>query len=655
MATKKRRRNPARRRELARPDAEELRAARVRQAFRLAREQRELVVMQDDPQPAIAMPQCQGPGRRSAPEYDFIFRRPLELIDFSLQIPADFTIACVRVVGARLSLGADFRYRQRWSLRHLLIGDLASSIALAPGETLTLTIKKTQRTQFSENTVQSSESLNSFESSVVDKDVLNVARSTSNTQQWHVDGNANLSLGGVFSLGASSGLSRSTTDTSNSTAEHISEATQKTTKRLQTLQKVEVARQSENLLETAEKRTITNPYRDRSLTLNVFELAKEFFVTTGIDEIRPTIILEITDLQFDWDFVVTHGDFLDQTLLDRKAAAELQEVLANVQAPHGPSQLDKAKRIVSLAFQFLYDVASMFGLDVEPTMPGVVLPLGPPRRDFIADCFLASNNDSGLSDGINNALGRTFAALNYYYRVREFLKTQPGQLDELEIDLAVSLADAVRDEWTATSQDDVRDVMDGDNFSEIFRRLPGFLAIIDGLVKPLLKPLEEEREAKAAADRADYVIGRVIAHLGCNKAYYVRKFLQYLSEQTGMFAFGTALRTALANVQVAVGADALELFPPESGFLDGFQFVAPHRDRFTPADGAAFIDGIRTPGGPAEIVNFVESRLAELIVPTDGVHIEPAAGDCILRDVPDPVENVEADVSIRAGVAAANP
>src|SRR5690242_918998 len=169
----------------------------------------DLTLEEEDDGPPTRTEICAPVGTREPVEYQFVYRNPLELLQLVNLAPVQsrHTLACTPILSGVISIGADLRYNQTWRFRELRVGDISSSMALAPGETVTLNIKKTQRIQLNQTTVESSESLDSFESSLVDKDVLNVTRSTTRTQQWHVDGNASLSLGGVFQIGSSGGVS----------------------------------------------------------------------------------------------------------------------------------------------------------------------------------------------------------------------------------------------------------------------------------------------------------------------------------------------------------------------------------------------------------------------------------------------------------------
>lgn len=623
---------------------------------------------------ASRMESCEMLTDRHAPEYQFDFRLPFELVRLlDLPLPnfnPPLSVSCVPILAGRLSIAVDLRYAQIWAFQRLCIADLASSIALAPSEKLTLTIKKTQRTQLTESTLQSSESLDSTESSIVDKDVLNIQRSTANTMQWRVDGSASVSLLGIFNLGGGGGIAGSSQSSSNTVIEQISEATEKSVRRVQALQKIEVARQSELTLDESQTRVIENPYHDRSLTLHVYELAKQFSVSTALAEIRPVMILEITNLDLTRDFVLAQGEFLDAELLDRSLAAELKEALAAVREPVGTSHRILARRYARLAFHFLFEAPNIFNLDNSNAAEN--------------DPWLSFDDDEGFEDACANQAGRMFMILGTFLRLQAEIYRQPPfvppapplsqfppnwmgpsrQGHDLEVEIAVALADALRDEWKALPPEAIEDLTDTGDRSEILRRVPGFLSMVDGLLKPLLKPLEEERAAAEARNRAEDVIDRVERHLGCNKAFYTQRFLDNMWRRTHGYTLGDTYCRAIRSGQVPgllanQIEEFLQTFNPRLGFLDGFQFVVPLHHAVGVNAGLAFIENMTgtpnsSPGSSGPLghlhlpIDSFRTDVRDLTIPADGFHLEPIGGSCVLRDVPNSGSSVSTNISIQA-------
>jgi hypothetical protein len=97
-------------------------------------------------EPAAEFPACEPPDIRTPPSFLIPYRRSvlIDPIPISLGDPVEgvplIQIACVEVGsgGVDLTAGVSVTLEQRWNLMRTALGDLASVIALAPGEDLTL-------------------------------------------------------------------------------------------------------------------------------------------------------------------------------------------------------------------------------------------------------------------------------------------------------------------------------------------------------------------------------------------------------------------------------------------------------------------------------------------------------------------------------------
>ncbi|NUO52340.1 MAG: hypothetical protein HOV80_26105 [Polyangiaceae bacterium] len=568
-------------------------------------------------------------------EYRFTYRNFIPLMDVVSDALMDaatrggrLALGGAIVEEAGLSYAADLRFLQLWQLVGTHIGDLGSVVALAPGEETSLNIKKTQRTSFTRSVVDSSESMTSKESTQIDKDVMNVARSTTKANQWRVDSTATVSIGGVGSLSVSAGYSESTSSTINTSLQRISEATQKSAEQLKSLQKTEVTQSHEVTDETEARRRIANPYRDRSLMLNVFDLYKEFRVDTSLVEIRPSLVIEIPSLRLDRDFALGNADFLESKILDGALLEELRSALQTVQRPIGDLPENEASDLAQEALRLLF---------VEPHVIGDVA--SGPNWSIIESLDSMGN---ALDDAVSNHFGTAYTTLVFYHRFYQGLSAEDRA--RWAIRIAVTLSDSIGAMWSTAEAGDLVNVLDRNNPTELLRRVSGFLSMVDKLLKPLLVPPEDARLAQDARERAEFVLARVVAHLESYQDYYVQHYLEYVFRRTE----GLSLVRLLFDVLRATGQlDLLELFDPANGFLEGNRYVVPARSPISLEDAMAWIkelggDSVGTPIGET-------SRSTIALVPTDGVHIEPSAGRCVLMDVPPPNVNVHTELSVSTG------
>jgi hypothetical protein len=567
----------------------------------------------------------------------------VETLGVDLGDPAEGTeqlqFSCVPVEGLACEFALDLRYEQWWFYHHALLGSLSASIALAPGETVALSVRNTQRKQFDRETVNEVERSEQAESTIADKDVLNVTRSSSRTNNWTISGNASFTLP-KFSAGISGSLSQSVNEAATSSAQRSSESTRRSASNLKTLQKVQIRETAEVTTEASTARTIVNPYRDRSLRLDVYSLTKEYCVEFHLCDFVPVLILDLETVTFDRTFVLTNGAFLADVLIDRWLGVELTDALQGTTDLRYEGTEERAGAFALLALGYLFDGPEIFNWPFPwPTSAGWPIPF--PSRPSGWNENLPSNSFespleqfSGFYDATENKVAVVFSILAFYYRLyRDHVK--PYRDKRQAVELAVSLNDVLAPRWSeAEETEEIRNAVDPNQATEVLRRLGGFLTMTSGIISPLLKPAEEEREAKKAAERAEFVIGRAIDHLKCHTRYYTEMYLASMAESTRMDAVYRFAEDVLRDRLEGAGDDLLDIFDPEASFLEGHRVVVPIRLALDSDDVADLLK--RFHRKPPKI----KPRLLDvqqLTIPMDGVHIEPSPGSCLLEDVPDPV------------------
>jgi hypothetical protein len=588
------------------------------------------------PDPCEPLEQAEGP------EATIRFRQPItvETLDVDLGDSVEpggldaLELGCVPVSEMFAEFCVDLLYQQRWFYRRALIGALSASVALAPGETLSLSMRNTQRKQLDRETLDEVERTEQTESTIADKDVLNVTRSSSRTENWSVSGNASFSLSG-FGLGASGSMSEAVNEASTSSAQRTSEATRRSASNLKTLQKIQVRETTEVTTEAISARTIVNPYRDRSLRLDVYEQTKEYCVEFHLTDFTPVIILNLERVLFDRGFVLTNGAFLADELIDRWLDFELAEALQVTKDLKVEGVEERAEAVALLALRYLFAGDPMFHF---PSYPLVTAqnPTGRPLNWDENDPHTSFEDPleyySGLGDAVRNKVAVTFSILAFYHRLYGN-EVRPNDDGQLAIQVAMSLEQVLSPRWTGVEETDaIAGAIDSTHATEILRRLGGFLTMTSGILKPLLQPAEEEREARSAAERAEFVIARVVEHLNCHTRYYAERYLTYMAQRTRMHVIYRIVEDVLSNRLSEGGDDLTNLFDPQASFLDGRRVVVPIRVPLSEGELAALLKLFDEPEPE------IEPKLLDvqqLIVPMDGVHIESAAGACVLADVPE--------------------
>lgn len=631
--------------------------------------------------PSIILP-CQPP--QSAP-VDFVIRMrqpstlgSVPLVEFAqagfafsrMFFPSDF----------ECFLALDLRFKQLWNLRKTLIGDLSTTIGLAPGEEVRLDFQVSQRRLLDQSKLYSAEELRSLESTTLDKETLNVARASSVTQSWKVDGSGRLSLFDIASVGASVGYSQSATDSTQSAIQHITEATTKSSESLKTLQKIEVRSVAEDATASRTTRCLRNPFLDRAISVNAFQLLKKYAVETSLEEVRPALIIPVKRLSFDENFIEGNPDFLRQHLIDPTIANELDKVLEAARE-HADKQVvtGAAQKAALRALNFLYNFPADekdpdVGCDVvspsdhEGTYPNVfgmppIFTGGPPHHpphpanpnnphwSFQAG-FIEVKDDVWLGDhsGLRCAredanLGNIFLILSAFHAVAWQLsrldQLAGGDGDKLRsqaIELALAIENSVSGRWEALlagAGDSIKAVIDGADYTEVFRRLPGFLAMVDETVRPLAAQALWAPDDELSRRKREACLARLKAHLACHRTYYVESYLSYLVAAGARQPILDLVYSVIE--QSYVKDQLLQLADVERCFLDRRDIVVPFR---VALDDEQFLEFLRRLGLGApqgmKAPGQVDPGTVELDVPADGLHLEVTEGLCTLASLEPP-------------------
>jgi hypothetical protein len=418
-----------------------------------------------------AMLACAPPAAQSDPEARLAFRRPLPLLTFQGtedDAPAPKLSRCVPVAleDIQIRLALDLLFEQSWYFQDLAIDSLAATIELSPAEVLRLSVRTSQRKVLTRSSVDEVEQTESTEATITDRDVINVTRSSSHTDNWEVSGNASFSIpvnGGNVDFGASGGMSGSATRTAGATSEQITESTRKSARNLRALRKIEVTETSETFEERERSRRVTNPYRDRSLLLKVFGVGKEFCVEVALGATQPVLLLDIKNINFDRGFVVGNAAFLDAYLIDRRLALELPDALEAVVDQTPVSTSEELDDLARIALDYLFNVDNIFN----------VPEIGPDDANNPDSSYNATLSNSGLSDAVANNLGIVFTTLNYFFKV---YKNEVDGNRRLATPIALAIEDQLHARWFGIEENDsLSNVLDTEQFTEAFRRVGGFL------------------------------------------------------------------------------------------------------------------------------------------------------------------------------------
>lgn len=607
-----------------------------------------------DPQ---ALNLCAPVNARVSPQFKVTHERAVYGEELPISIGDDIEpgfpqmrVGCIKVTipnGISVFLGLLLLMEQIWDLQDVAVGDLSYATSLVPGEQLTIQMQNTQRRVMEKTTLDQSEEMTSEESTTVDKEALNVTRSSTKTEKWHVNGSGRISIGNPLSLGGQlgidAGFNSAVQQTAQVTMDQIHESTKKSAHSLKTLHKVEVRGFTEDLFDKRMTRVIRNPYPDRTLSLNVFQLVKHYQVTTQLGDKILALIISVNSLEFDDQFIGSYVDFLRNHLLDPNLGDELSLAFQGSQLTiagfHGLQlSVERAREVAKMSLHYLYDEPNVFNLPHILTSDVISRDLGdpnPPGTSYDASRVGSGFIDSlGPEDRKRGDIARLFTILNMYYKIYKDMVTL-GNIDEYAVDLALSLAQGAGPLWKVTEHEDrkITDILDNGEFTECFRRLSGFLALVEGMLKPVMSIGEEKEELQKRAAALN-ALKRIKNHLRCNRDYYIQKFLIHLersTESNTIIEFVDLVIERL-NVPVTLKQQLRQLLDIRRAYIDRQQIIVPAYRPLSLGQVIEFTNSLSGRAVPDPIANL--SRTDQVEVPCDGMHLEVAQGLCQLAEIP---------------------
>ena len=589
------------------------------------------------------LPACAVPDVRTPPQFILDFRRPLQLkvirrwpdVDVG---PVDLKIGCVTVTSGHIDMALDPLFQQTWELQRLSIGDLTSTMGLAPGEKLTLEFQTTKRKVLDQESIDSVETMTSTESTTSDNEAVDIARSSTKTQGWHVDTTGTLTCG-YASLSVSAGFSQNVTESNSQAIHHMSSSTRKSANSQKALHKIEVKGVTESLISNRMTRVVSNPYHDRTMSVNVFQLIKHFNVTTTQTEPqRVVLVVAIDDVSFDSDFVISNADFLRQNLLDSALLDNLGSAIEGARPAIGKDVVKIAAGYARQAVHLLFDDINMFNVPPTTDNVGPFPPANLPSNSLTATLSIPLNSarqafpGNGLGVTLNHDLDFVFCVLNYFYVLWQTKSGTPlasvfENDDDFAITFTTTLANDINGKlgilWPDPTKDpaksDIKNILGIDSYTEVMRRVPGSLSMVSGMLQPLLDAVKMKEDQQQAYLEAQYILGQLLQHLECNRNFYMQQFLRYVATTTRSQAIIDLANAALAIVQAQLPVPlTVADFDVDRAFIDKQQIVVPIFTTLTD-DQVTSILGKLDYTGPVSLP--VPDTLTDLEVPADGIHL----------------------------------
>lgn len=211
-------------------------------------------------------------------------------------------------------------FEQRWCHLGYTRGERVATVALAPGEEMTLEVhswvKETVKSE-RELTVESETRLSN---KLTTRDHFEVANELST--KGHFGSNAKIELtipveGIPIGIGGGTDISGDLSNTLKTTMQRTSEQTAEAANTLRSTRKVRIEEARETGREDKQLRKVVNTNRCYTLNVHYFEVLANYDVSLRLVEIRPCLLLPVDKPTVTPEWVLCHAHVLKNVLLDK--------------------------------------------------------------------------------------------------------------------------------------------------------------------------------------------------------------------------------------------------------------------------------------------------------------------------------------------------
>ncbi len=189
-------------------------------------------------------------------------------------------------------------YLQDWTLNGYARGALLNTISMGPLEETSIEVFSWERHRRETEDTTGSETENTLEGSVNNKDTLDVVDETRRENGWKLDVGVDVSYPGVPIGGhVGFGLKDELTKNTKNATQNINEATIKAATKIKSTRQTKVIETSEFGTETKVVRRLKNPNMGRALNLDAFEVVAHYGVVTRLEKsgVRLAALAEMYD------------------------------------------------------------------------------------------------------------------------------------------------------------------------------------------------------------------------------------------------------------------------------------------------------------------------------------------------------------------------
>ena len=231
-----------------------------------------------------------------------------------------------------VNFGMVTTYRQKWIPGNYQVGDLVSSLPLAPGESRKYSKKQAVKRSISKKENDKHASTLSDERAYTSRatsDIVEKANTTTNFQQsltTELSGNV---FGFTVGANTNTSFSRNQTVESQKTKNSFHEAVRKAAQEYKNERSLEISSEETREYESTLSSEISNPNNEITVTYLFYELERQYKVSEQLHKLTPVILVaqEIPNpADIDEDWLLAHEWILKRVLLDNSFNAALDYI-----------------------------------------------------------------------------------------------------------------------------------------------------------------------------------------------------------------------------------------------------------------------------------------------------------------------------------------
>ena len=231
-----------------------------------------------------------------------------------------------------INYGLMFTYRQTWVPKDYQVGELVSTLPLAPKEVRKYSTKRIIKRTKAQKEIIDNQSSRSSEANTTLKADAEIVKQAKNKTSFQLTASASLSVGPIEGeVGTQFGTEAE--KTSSDTKKNFREAVLKAAEEYKKQVKLEVETTTSDEIETTSSGEIMNPNEEITVTYLFYELHRQYQISEKLHKLTPVILVanevpKPNDIDEDW--LIAYDWILRRVILDDSFLPALQYVTTSI-------------------------------------------------------------------------------------------------------------------------------------------------------------------------------------------------------------------------------------------------------------------------------------------------------------------------------------